>query len=104
MLATHLWVGAVMRQLSSQGTGAYIRHKGDADRGTIIVHVDCLNGQHRIFTQHRNLDGDLEWMIASKDDPCDATTAESYIQRAIQNDPDIWVVEIDDRLGHNPFS
>lgn len=93
-----------MRQLSDRGIGAYVRQKGDAERGTLLVRVDCLNGQHRIFSQHRDLDGNLAWMIATKDDPCDAETAETYIQRAIQRDPDLWVIEIDDRLGHNPFS
>ena len=92
-----------MRQLSTRGVGAYLRQGGDADRGTLIVRVDCLDGRNRIFTQHRNLDGNLAWMIATPEDFCDNETAESYLNRAIQRDPDLWVIEIEDRLGQNPF-
>ena len=104
LLPTGIWINAVMRQLSGRGIGAYVRQRGDADRGTLIVRVDCLNGTNRIFAQHRDIDGKMAWMVATKEDPCDNQTAENYLVRTIQRDPDLWVIEIEDRLGHNPFA
>ncbi len=51
----------------------------------------------------RDMDGKLGWMPALKGELVPEPEADEYIQRAVQRDPDLWVVEIETRDGSHPF-
>ena len=51
----------------------------------------------------RGLDGVLGWLAAFKGALVPEIEADDYLARAAARDPDIWVIEIEDRSGHNPF-
>ncbi len=53
--------------------------------------------------QQRDLKGELGWMTLFKGATVPETEADAYIQRAIQRDPDLWVIEVEDREKRNPF-
>ncbi len=101
-LPTDMIVKAHLRQLAVQGINATVIHKGDDWGGAILLQLNLLNGTSRLLTQITNMDGDPAWLeIGSGAKPM--AEADSYIKTAIQRDPDLWVVEIEDRLGRNPF-
>ncbi len=102
-LPTHLWVSAKIRQLNQIGKAAYILQKGEKNSGTVLVKVAKLDGSCGLFTQMRDLDGNLGWINALTNDNPSEIEADAYIERTKGRDPDIWVIEIEDPSGLNPF-
>lgn len=102
-IPTYLWLEAKMRELSAQGTGVYVAQRGDKTGGLVLLKVSDMAGKCRLLTQQRNLDGALVWMPALGDEITDEKGADEYIARACQRDPDLWVIEIEDKTLKNPF-
>jgi len=103
-IPTHIWTGGVMRQLAMEGRPAYVMQKGDASGGIVLVKIALLDGNCHLKIQQRDIDGKLGWVSALKDDLLTESRADEYIRRAIERDPDLWVIEVEDRAGNNPFS
>jgi len=103
-LPSHLWIMAGIRRANAAGTPAMLRHRGEAAGGLLLLKVDRLDGTALLYTQQRDLDGRLGWALVPRDEPLPAGDAEEYIARARRRDPDLWVVEIEDRTGKNCFS
>lgn len=103
-LPTYLMMDAVTRQLNNQGISYYIAQRGDKMGGLLLVKISNMEGECRLLTQQRNLDGVLEWMGALREEITDEKSADEYISRACLRDPDLWVVEIEDRSMSNPFA
>lgn len=102
-IPTHLWLEAKIRELSAQGVGVYVAQRGDKMGGVVLLKIADMRGQCKLLTQQRDLDGNLVWMPALKEDIGDEKSADDYIARACQRDPDLWVIEVEDRDMKNPF-
>lgn len=98
-----IWIDAHLRRLNEIGRGYYILNKGAFAAGTVLVKINLLDGFSHILTQIRDMDGNLGWMNATKEERVAETDADAYIRRAVDRDPDIWVIEVEDREGINPF-
>jgi hypothetical protein len=82
---------------------AYVRYRGDATRGSVILKiVHPPTAVCRILTEITDLEGRAAWMIAGNDG-CSDAEAEAYIERARKRDPDLWILEIEDRLDNHPL-
>lgn len=102
-LPVSIWIDAHLRRLNETGQGYYIINKGAFAAGTLLLKINLLNGFCHILTQIRDMDGNLGWMNAQKDETVAETDADAYIRRAVDRDPDLWAIEIEDREGKNPF-
>ena len=102
-LPTEVWLKAHLRRCHATGIPAFVLHRGDGDRGTVLVKINTLDGQARVLTQTRDLDGRLGWLAAGDGARLPEPDADDYIRRTRQYDPDLWVVEIEHRDGLNPF-
>ncbi|HYP58163.1 MAG TPA: DUF1491 family protein [Beijerinckia sp.] len=102
-LRADIWVAAYIRRCAVEGAYAVLRRRGAPEAGAIFVKLDRLDGtaalygpapqseilvaEERRFTRlHRS-----EWI-----EPADA---ETRLQREISFDPDLWIVEVEDRAG-----
>jgi hypothetical protein len=99
---TGFLVAAQMRVASEHGISMIVRHRGDATSGALLLKIDLLNGTSRVLTQSR-LDDELVWTPASNADPMPVEKAERYLEQQLGFDPDIWIVEIEDRHGRPWF-
>lgn len=102
-LPVHLWIDAQLAPLNAQGIFYYIKQRGEQNSGVILLKLNGLQGQCRLLLQQRDFDGVLGWMNAVNKDFLDERDADSYIERSILRDPDLWVIEIEDREMKNPF-
>jgi hypothetical protein len=100
LLSTDIWVGALIRRAEIGGAFAVVVRKGDPRAGAVLVKV--LNrgaGGVTLYSEATKGDGDRVWMqpVNSHEEP----DLDRYIERAIRIDPDVWVVEIEDREGRH---
>ena len=102
-LPVHLWIDAQLSPLNARGIFYYIHQRGEMNTGTILLKINNLEGACRLLIQQRDLDGNLGWMNAKREELVEEQDADQYIQRAISRDPDLWVIEIEDRDINNPF-
>lgn len=96
-LASGLWVEAKLRELDRNGVAYYIVNKGAYFSGTVLLKINSLTDGCRVLNQIRDENDNLVWMSAFKEDVVEEQAADAYIQRAISRDPDVWVIDIENR-------
>lgn len=99
-LATELWVAVYLRRAAAEGDPAVLARRGDASRGSVLMKVNRFAAGWRVLSQARGPDGGLAWLDALG--AVAEAEAEAYIARAVARDPDLWVIEVDDRAGRHP--
>jgi hypothetical protein len=100
LLSTDIWVGALIRRAEAGGAFAAVVRKGDARAGAVLVKVvNRMEGRAQLYAEATRMDGERVWMQPAPSDQ--EPDLDAYITRAARVDPDIWVVEIDDRQGRH---
>lgn len=102
-LPTALYVDAHLKRLTTEGIFYYILNKGAHASGTVMLKLNGLENGCRILQQQRDLKGAMGWMTLFKGEAVPEPEADAYIKRAIDRDPDVWVIEIEGRDHANPF-
>jgi len=89
-----IWVSMATRLSDIAGRPAAVIRKGDPDSGGILC---LLRGRQGlvVLSQVRDAEGRPAWLRATGEAPVDDPTADAYIARQVQRDPDLWVVEFE---------
>jgi hypothetical protein len=97
-IPAHIWVSALLRRAQGGGGFAAIVHKGDADRGDVLVKVTSQRGRARVYAPAFNPGGPavFEQLAPEDEDGC-----EEIIAKRLKYDRDLWVIEIEDRHGRH---
>lgn len=98
-----VWIDAHLRKLQAEGKSCYIINKGAYASGTVLLKINLLGAGSLLLQQQRDLDGDLGWMKLMKGEITPEREVDDYIRRAVDRDPDLWAIEVEDREGLNPF-
>ena len=98
-LKAEFWVKAHIRICEVQGAPAFVVRRGDDTAGVVLLKVNRLDGRAYLLEPATGLDGARIWTRITKSE--DEADADATIQRAIKRDPDIWVLEIEDREGRH---
>ncbi|WP_334164705.1 DUF1491 family protein [Phenylobacterium sp.] len=100
LLSTDIWVSALIRRAEIGGAFGVVVRKGDARAGAVLVKVlNRTDGTARLYAEATRMDGERVWMQPQLTDQ--EPDLDRYIERAARIDPDIWVVEIEDREGRH---
>lgn len=101
-LKSAIWVSAFLRRCTVEGIFGAVARRGAEEAGAVHVIVNHLDGTCHLFgpapgASHDET-GERLWVVevAPPQGPQDAM---AILDRRTRADPDIWIVEVDDRHG-----
>jgi len=98
-LTAQFWVQAYLTRLRLAGIPAFVVAHGDDTAGAVLVKLSTLDGQAKVFERRFDLmSGQRRWDILSEGTEPDTDTV---IARQRSYDPDLWVIEVEDRQGRH---
>lgn len=97
-LKAGIFVRAVIRRAEVAGASAYVVRKGVEESGTVFLKVSKLDGTCTVLDHVRRGEGELAW-VKPLGDAVDEERARAYFEKQVRLDPDLWIVEIEDREG-----
>ena len=96
-LATGFWVRAYLARLELAAIPAYITQKGDETAGAVLVKCATLDGQAAAFQRSFDLSSGERFRVTLAEG--EEREVDAALARQKEFDPDIWIVEIEDRQG-----
>jgi hypothetical protein len=100
LLSTDVWVAALVRRAELTGGFAAIARKGDPRAGAVLVRVYNLSDRStRLYSEAVRGDGERIWMQPAPG--ADEQALAAYVERSVRIDPDIWVVDVEDKQGRH---
>ena len=97
-----IWVAAFVRRHNDLGHFCVVERRGDPVAGQIFLLVDHLDGMVSLFTPAPAIgrdDDSADRIFESRFDRVEPQKARDRINREIDFDPDLWVVEVEMRRG-----
>ncbi|MGV8988223.1 MAG: DUF1491 family protein [Cypionkella sp.] len=96
-LASGIWVSAYLTRLRLADIPAYVTQKGDVTAGAVVVKVATLDGRARAFQRSFDLMADTRiWVTLAEGAEVEV---DAILIREKSRDPDLWVIELEDRHG-----
>jgi hypothetical protein len=99
-LKTKIWVDALVRRAETGLAAIYVIRRGDEDAGAVLVKVVLRDGLARLLVPARDGHGERIWQVF-RDGSVPEADADAYCRRRLESDPDLWLVEIEDRDGRH---
>lgn len=101
-LKTDFWASALIRRAEIAGAFAGITRKGDRDAGAVLVKVALMDGRARLYAPARDGEGERIWLDLSAGPLGEAEAdVDAYVRKRAETDPDLWVIEIEDKQGRH---
>ncbi len=77
-----------------------VSRRGDETAGSVLLIINRLGPGCMVLSPTTNFDdGSRMWLKGTGPDWVEEADADAYIARRVKNDPDLWVLEIEDREG-----
>lgn len=103
-LRSDIWVSAYIRRAEIEGAFAVLRQRGAVEAGAIFIRLDCLDGRNALFgpapqSDIEEDDAMRRFRRMHDTDWVDAAALEDRLLREKKFDPDLWIVDVEDRQG-----
>jgi hypothetical protein len=106
-LKSAIWVAAYIRRCHIEGAFAAVRRRGAEEAGAIFVKLNLLDGTAELFgpaPQSAFDDArptDRLFNRCFGEQPAPEAKVEERLARELRFDPDVWIVEVEDRAGRH---
>jgi hypothetical protein len=106
-LKSGIWVAAYIRRCNGEGAFAVVRRRGAEEAGAVFVKLNRLDGTADLFgpAPQSAFDeahpSDRAFVACMKAQPAPDADVEARLAREIKFDPDVWIIEVEDRDGRN---
>ena len=106
-LKSAIWVAAYIRRCQTEGIFAAVRRHGADEAGAIFIKVNRLDGNADLYgpAPQTAFDeaqpSDRAFVSPLKTQPAPEADVEAYLAREMRFDPDVWIVETEDRGGRH---
>ncbi|MDA5093197.1 DUF1491 family protein [Aliiroseovarius sp. KMU-50] len=98
-LTADVWVSAYLTRLRLADIPAFVTRKGDLTAGAVLVKLNTLDGQAAVYQRSFDLmTGERAWVVLSEGEERDVDAA---LTRQKGFDPDLWVIEVEDKSGRH---
>ena len=98
-LTASFWVQAYLTRLRLADIPAFVTAHGDDTGGAVLVKLNTLDGQARAYQRSFDLmRGTRAWVVLAEGEEPGVDAA---IARQRGFDPDLWVIEVEDRAGRH---
>lgn len=96
-LTADFWVHAYLTRLRLADIPAFVVARGDATAGAVLVKAATLDGRAKLYQRMFAPMADTrEWVEVASGDEAEI---DARLSRERGRDPDLWVVEVEDREG-----
>ena len=98
-LTAEIWVAAYLTRLRLVDIPAFIVQRGDPTAGAVLVKLNTLDGQARLYQRSFDLKtGAHKWIVLTEGGEADV---DQSIAKQRGFDPDLWVIEVEDKEGRH---
>ena len=101
-LRSDIWVSWLLRRAEAEGAYVSVARKGSPEAGAIFIVLDRRDGTFDLLApapQATMTEGTADRVFERLLDRADADALQSRLATETRFDSDLWVVEIEDRLG-----
>src|SRR5262249_23256583 len=98
-LTTGLWVMAQVRICDRAFIPAAVVRRGDPAAGRGLLKLTRFEAGVTVYPQASSTGEEPRWSRGTGPNPVSEAEADAYIARQVKYDPDVWVLEIEDRRG-----
>lgn len=106
-LKSAIWVAAYIRRCEVAGVYPVVRRRGADEAGAIFIKVNRLDGTADLYGPAPQSEIDVAVALDRAFSPClrqnpaSDADVEAYLAKQLKFDPDLWIVETDDRQGRH---
>lgn len=98
-LTAEFWVQAYLTRLRLADIPAFVTSHGDNTAGAVLIKLNTLDGRAQAFQRSFDLmSGTRRWITLAEGDEAGVDAA---IAKQRSFDPDLWVIEVEDRAGRH---
>lgn len=98
-LSARFWVDAYLARLRLVDIPAFVVAHGDDTGGAVLVKLNTLDGKATVFQRSIDLmSGARVWITLAEGAEAEVDAA---VARQKGYDPDLWVIEVEDREGRH---
>jgi hypothetical protein len=107
-LKSGIWVAAYVRRCHIEGAFAAVRRRGAEEAGAIYIKINRLDGTGLLYGpapqaafEDAQPVGRIFTAILGAGTPAIEADIEGRLTREIRYDPDVWIIEVEDRAGRH---